>query len=100
MQTKLRVMAFAVVASLLWITPMFAVSQRATVQQVGKAKKLKTQYIGTASWYGADRQGKKMANGKPFDLYKLTAASWYFPLGTKVRVVNLKNGESVVVTIT
>jgi len=99
MQTKLRVMAFAIVASLLWITPMFAVSQRATVQQV-KAKKLKTQYIGTASWYGADRQGKKMANGKPFDCHKLTAASWYFPLGTVVRVVNLKNGESVVVTIT
>jgi rare lipoprotein A len=99
MQTKLRVMPLAVVASLLWITPMFAVSQRATVQQ-GKAKKVKTQYIGTASWYGADRQGKKMANGKPFDRFKLTAASWYFPLGTVVRVVNVKNGESVVVTIT
>ena len=99
MQTKLRVLAFVVVASLLWITPMSAVSQRAKVQQV-KAKKFKTQYIGTASWYGADRQGKKMANGKPFDRLKLTAASWYFPLGTVVRVVNLKNGESVEVTIT
>jgi len=99
MQTKLRVLGFVVVASLLWITPMSAVSQRATVQQV-KAKKFKKQYIGTASWYGADRQGKKMANGKPFDRRKLTAASWYFPLGTKVRVVNLKNGESVEVTIT
>jgi len=41
-----------------------------------------------------------MANGQPFDRHKLTAASWYFPLGTKVRVVNVKNGESVVVTIT
>jgi len=41
-----------------------------------------------------------MANGKRFDRHKLTAASWYFPLGTKIRVVNLKNGESVVVTIT
>jgi peptidoglycan lytic transglycosylase len=28
------------------------------------------------------------------------AASWYFPLGTTVRVVNLKNGKFVVVTIT
>lgn len=99
MQTKLRIKGFAVVASLLWITPMYAVSQRATVQQ-GKAKKLKMQYMGTASWYGEQRQGKKMANGKPFDRFKLTAASWYFPLGTVVRVVNVKNGESVVVTIT
>jgi rare lipoprotein A len=41
-----------------------------------------------------------MANGKRFDRHKLTAASWYFPLGTTLRVVNLKNGESVVVTIT
>jgi rare lipoprotein A len=41
-----------------------------------------------------------MANGKRFDRHKLTAASWYFPLGTTIRVVNVKNGESVVVTIT
>jgi rare lipoprotein A len=80
------------------MTPVFAVSQGAKVQR--KAKKLKTQYIGTASWYGEQRQGRKMANGQPFDRHKLTAASWYFPLGTKVRVVNVKNGESVVVTIT
>jgi rare lipoprotein A len=98
MQTKLRVIGLVVVASLLWITPISAVSQRATVQ--GKVKKHKIQYIGTASWYGQDRQGKKMANGKPFDRHKLTAASWYFPLGTVIRVVNVKSGESVVVTIT
>ena len=98
MQTKLRVIIFVVVASLLWITPMSEASQ-GTKEQV-KAKKLKMVYIGTASWYGADRQGKKMANGQPFDCHKLTAASWYFPLGTKIRVVNVVNGESVVVTIT
>jgi rare lipoprotein A len=98
MQTKLRVIGLVIVASLLWISPIAAVSQGANVQI--KAKKLKIQYIGTASWYGVDRQGKKMANGKPFDRHKLTAASWYFPLGTKIRVVNVKNGEAVVVTIT
>jgi rare lipoprotein A (peptidoglycan hydrolase) len=98
MQTKLRVIGLVVVASLLWITPVSAVSQGATVKS--KAKKLKVHYIGTASWYGQDRQGKKMANGKPFDCHKLTAASWYFPLGTVIRVENVKNGESVVVTIT
>ena len=98
MQTKLRVTGLVVVASLLWMTPMSAVTPGARVQS--KAKKLKTQYIGTASWYGEQRQGRKMANGKPFDRHKLTAASWYFPLGTTIRVVNVKNGESVVVTIT
>src|SRR5579864_4812232 len=98
MQTKLRVIGLVVVASLLWISPTSAVSQRAKSQD--KAKKFKTQYIGTASWYGEKHQGRKMANGKRFDRHKLTAASWYFPLGTTIRVVNVKNGESVVVTIT
>jgi len=98
MQTKLRVLGIALVASLLWISPMFAVSQGAKVQS--KAKKFKTKYIGTASWYGGKHQGRKMANGQRFDRRKLTAASWYFPLGTKIRVVNVENGESVVVTVT
>jgi rare lipoprotein A len=98
MQTKLRDIGLVVVASLLWITPVFAGSQGPKVQ--GKPKKLKTQYIGTASWYGEQRQGRKMANGQRFDCNKLTAASWYFPLGTTIRVVSVKNGESVIVTIT
>jgi len=98
MQTMLRAIGCAVVASLLWISPTSAVSQRANVQ--GNAKKFKTRYIGTASWYGERHQGRKMANGQRFDRHKLTAASWYFPLGTTIRVVNVKNGESVVVTIT
>lgn len=100
MQTKLRIIAFVVVASLPGISPISATSQGPGAQVQSKAKKLKMQYIGTASWYGEQRQGKKMANGKPFDCHKLTAASWYFPLGTKIRVVNVKNGYSVVVTIT
>jgi rare lipoprotein A len=41
-----------------------------------------------------------MANGKRFDRRKLTAASWYVPLGTVLRVVNLENGRSVTVTVT
>jgi rare lipoprotein A len=41
-----------------------------------------------------------MANGQRFDRRNLTAASWDFPLGTMLRVVNVKNGNSVVVTIT
>lgn len=98
MQTKLRVIGFVVVASLLWINPMSAATQAAKAH--GKDKKFKTKYIGTASWYGAQHQGRKMANGKRFDRRKLTAASWYFPLGTIVRVENVKTGESVVVTIT
>jgi rare lipoprotein A len=98
MQTKLRLIGLVTVASLLWITQMSAESQRANSQ--GKAKQGKVQYIGVASWYGAQHQGRKMANGQRFDRHKLTAASWYFPLGTTIRVVNVQNGESVIVTVT
>lgn len=39
-----------------------------------------------------------MANGKPFDPKKLTAASWEHRLGTKVKVTS--GDRSVIVTIT
>src|SRR3954466_11627228 len=39
-----------------------------------------------ASWYGEDHRGRLMANGKPFNPDRLTAASWFYPLGTKVMV--------------
>jgi rare lipoprotein A len=42
-----------------------------------------------------------MANGKKFDPDRLTAASWFYSLGTKVRVTSDSNRRrSVVVTIT
>jgi rare lipoprotein A len=98
MQTNLRLFGVAIVASLLWTSPTSAATQGAETQN--RANRSKMHYIGTASWYGAQHQGRKMANGKPFDSRKMTAASWFFPLGTTVRVVNISNGESVIVTIT
>jgi len=56
---------------------------------------------GVASWYGEAHRGKPMANGASFDPDRLTAASWFFPLGTKVRVTFLSSTRrSVIVTIT
>ncbi len=98
MQTKLRILSLLFVVSLLWTSPMSAAIAKANVVKAPHA--LKPRYVGVASWYGADRQGKKMANGRRFDRRALTAACWYFPLGTVVRVVNLNNGSAVTVTIT
>ena len=55
--------------------------------------------VGMASWYGIERQGKPTASGERFDLNKLTAAHRKLPLGTTVRVTNLKNRKSVVVRV-
>jgi len=41
-----------------------------------------------------------MANGQPLKDNNLTAASWDYKLGTRVRVTNLNNDRTVVVTIT
>jgi rare lipoprotein A len=56
---------------------------------------------GVASWYGEAHRGKPMANGKKFDPDKLTAASWFYPLGTRVRVTLQSEPErTILVTIT
>src|SRR5437762_9605091 len=58
---------------------------------------------GTASWYGKAHRGKLMANGRRFNPDKLTAASWFYPLGTKVRVTlnsASRQPRSVLVRIT
>jgi peptidoglycan lytic transglycosylase len=55
---------------------------------------------GLASFYGEDHRGKLMANGERFDPGKLTAASWHYPLGTKIRVSLQSPKLSVVVTVT
>ena len=62
-----------------------------------------TPAIGVASWYGEEHRGRLMANGKRFNPDKLTAASWFYPLGAKVRVTlnsNTQTPRCVLVTIT
>jgi len=53
-----------------------------------------------ASYYHDKFNGRKTASGKIFSNKELTAAHKTLPFGTKVRVTNLKNDESVIVTIT
>jgi len=100
MQTKLRILGWMFVVSLLWTSPMSAAIEKANVSRSKALQAPKPRYVGVASWYGADRQGHKMANGKKFDRQAFTAACWFYPLGTTVRVVNLDNGSAVTVTIT
>lgn len=65
--------------------------------------KTRTQAInliyGTASYYANKFEGRKTANGEIFTQKKLTAACNILPLGTWIRVTNLKNGRSVIVKV-
>src|SRR5205823_10929195 len=64
-----------------------------------KARKAKPYQIGTASWYGDYFQGKPTASGEPYNMYDLTAAHPTLPLGSMVKVTNLRNGRAVVVRV-
>ncbi len=54
---------------------------------------------GRASYYGRELAGNPTASGDRFDPSDLTAAHRTLPFGTRVRVTNQRNGESVVVRV-
>src|SRR5213593_3932758 len=55
--------------------------------------------LGRASYYHSRFHGNRTASGERYDETRLTAAHRTLPFGTRVRVTNLDNGRSVVVTI-
>lgn len=63
------------------------------------AKPLEVQ-TGIASWYGPPYHNRRGSNGEIYDMNGMTAAHLTLPLGTIVRVTNLKTGNSALVRIT
>lgn len=55
---------------------------------------------GVASWYGPPYHNRKGSNGEVYDMNSFTAAHRTLPLGSIVRVTNLKTGHVAVVRIT
>ena len=55
---------------------------------------------GMASWYGAPYHNRRGSNGEVYDMNAMTAAHLALPLGSIVRVTNLRTGNSAVVRIT
>ena len=54
---------------------------------------------GTASFYANKFEGRQTANGEIFSQKKMTAACNVLPLGTWIKVTNLRNGRSVIVKV-
>lgn len=66
----------------------------------GKTTRTSKPYqVGTASWYGKQFHGRTTASGEDFDMFELTAAHRRLPLGTYVKVTNLRNGKWVIVRV-
>ncbi len=55
--------------------------------------------IGQASWYGLKFQGRMTATGETYDMNLMTCAHRSLPLGSWVKVTNLKNRKTVVVRV-
>ena len=75
------------------------VSSITLIPEGRKQVKTKPYQVGTASWYGEIFDGKPTASGERYDMYDMTAAHLKLPMGSYVKVTNLRNGRSVVVRV-
>jgi rare lipoprotein A len=55
---------------------------------------------GMASWYGAPYHNRRGSNGEIYNMHAMTAAHRTLPLGSIVRVTNVKTGHSALVRVT
>jgi len=55
--------------------------------------------IGRASWYGEYFHGRTTASGEPYNMFQFTAAHRQLPLGTYLKVTNLRNNNWVIVRV-
>ena len=63
------------------------------------AKPIATE-TGLASWYGPPYHNRRGSNGEVYNMHAMTAAHRTFPLGSIVRVTNVKTGHTALVRIT
>src|SRR5579863_1572162 len=75
--------------------PISQVKAKSKASQLGS----RPYQVGNASWYGKQFHGRATASGEDFDMFELTAAHRQLPLGTYVKVTNLRNGKWIIVRV-
>ena len=93
---------FMIWAALRWVPLMFLVApvmEAPLVAPLSEPVKPIKSWVGNASWYGPEFNGKKTADGERFDCESLTAAHPNLPFGSIVRLVNPRNGKFELVRI-
>jgi rare lipoprotein A len=105
-----RALRFPIVAGAIIATTFFLTSARTgnavhaapSVSSIVKAQTLHRQHwfqFGRASWYGHALQGLPTATGEAYDMNAMTCAHRTLPLGSLVRVTNLRNHRSLVLRV-
>jgi rare lipoprotein A len=93
---------FFIWAAIRWVPLMFLVAPVMEAPLVAHlsepVKPIKT-WVGNASWYGPEFDGRKTADGERFNSESLTAAHPNLPFNSWVRIVNPRNGKFEVVRI-
>jgi rare lipoprotein A len=100
---RLSIYAGSVLAAILGLAGVEAASPAASPnpQQLTQGKTAPHHWyqLGRASWYGKLFQGHETASGESYDMNQLTCAHRSLPLGSLIRVTNLRNNKSVVVRV-
>jgi rare lipoprotein A len=68
--------------------------------EVPAGAKVIAEETGMASWYGPPYHNRRGSNGEVYNMHAMTAAHRTLPLGSIVRVTNVKSGSSAIVRIT
>jgi rare lipoprotein A len=74
-------------------------AQRSDTAVKANKKKTTRVFYGQASFYSSKFNGRRTASGEIFDQKKMTCACNVLPLGTWVKVTNLRNKRTVIVKI-
>lgn len=81
------------------LPPARATSTDTESRSLSEAKPLLVE-TGLASWYGGPYHNRQSSNGEVYNMHAMTAAHRTLPLGSVVRVTNVKTGHSAIVRIT
>jgi rare lipoprotein A (peptidoglycan hydrolase) len=93
---------FILWAAIRWVLLMFLIApvmEAPLVAHLTQPVKPIKSWVGNASWYGPDFNGRKTANGERFNSEAMTAAHPNLPFGSVVRVVNPRSGKFEIVRI-
>jgi len=90
---------YAIFIAAIFVLPVTVQAQKQTPGSKIKSKKTTRVFYGQASYYANSFDGRKTASGERFSQKKLTCACNVLPLGTWIKVTNLRNGRSVIVKI-
>ncbi len=82
-----------------WLLRLGVLSLSALSTTIGVGVAQSTEEEGMATFYRDRPEGRRTASGEVYDNKALTAAHPKYAYGTRLRVTNLANGKSAVVTV-